>query len=105
MNEAETRAELIDPQLTASGWGVVEGAKFSVNGTSTWVEIQTGGRAKPLITDYRLVYKNRLLAVIEAKSSTVNTPTPPTAGRSTRDRHARRRRARRPLPGTRRALE
>ena len=25
MNEAETRAELIDPKLKACGWGVVEG--------------------------------------------------------------------------------
>ena len=25
MNEAETRAELIDPALSAAGWGVVEG--------------------------------------------------------------------------------
>jgi len=27
MNEAETRAEYIDPKLKASGWGVVEGTK------------------------------------------------------------------------------
>ena len=27
MNEAETRAELIDPKLKESGWGVVEGSK------------------------------------------------------------------------------
>ena len=27
MNEAETRAERIDPKLTASGWGVVEGER------------------------------------------------------------------------------
>jgi hypothetical protein len=27
MNEAETRAELIDPKLKACGWGVVEGTK------------------------------------------------------------------------------
>ena len=27
MNEAETRAELIDPKLKLSGWGVVEGSK------------------------------------------------------------------------------
>ena len=27
MNEAETRAELIDPKLKESGWGVVEDAK------------------------------------------------------------------------------
>ena len=26
MNEAETRAEHIDPALKAAGWGVVEGA-------------------------------------------------------------------------------
>jgi len=25
MNEAETRAELIDPALKAAGWGVVDG--------------------------------------------------------------------------------
>jgi len=28
MNEAETRAELIDPKLKASGWGVVDGSKI-----------------------------------------------------------------------------
>ncbi len=28
MNEAETRAELIDPALAAAGWGVVEGSKI-----------------------------------------------------------------------------
>ena len=27
MNEAETRAELIDPALRDAGWGVVEGSK------------------------------------------------------------------------------
>jgi len=28
MNEAETRAELIDPKLKANGWGVVEASKI-----------------------------------------------------------------------------
>jgi len=28
MNEAETRAELIEPKLEACGWGVVEGSKI-----------------------------------------------------------------------------
>jgi type I restriction enzyme R subunit len=28
MNETETRAELIDPALTAAGWGVVEGSRI-----------------------------------------------------------------------------
>jgi type I restriction enzyme R subunit len=27
MNEAETRAELIDPALKEAGWGVVEGIR------------------------------------------------------------------------------
>jgi type I restriction enzyme R subunit len=26
-NEAETRAELIDPAIKAAGWGVVEGSR------------------------------------------------------------------------------
>jgi type I restriction enzyme R subunit len=29
MNEAETRAEHIDPALKAAGWGVVEGSRIS----------------------------------------------------------------------------
>ncbi len=70
MNEAETRAELIDPQLRASGWGVVDGSKVLRERHITKGKIQTGGgRGKPLITDYILVYKNRQLAVIEAKSN------------------------------------
>lgn len=28
MNEAETTAELIDPKLKNSGWGIVEGSKI-----------------------------------------------------------------------------
>ena len=27
MNEAETRAEIVDPALRAAGWGVVEGSR------------------------------------------------------------------------------
>ncbi len=67
--QAETRAELIDPQLQASGWGIIEGSKVLRERHITAGKIQTGGkRGKPLITDYILVYKNRQLAVIEAKS-------------------------------------
>ncbi|MHB8103243.1 MAG: EcoAI/FtnUII family type I restriction enzme subunit R [Methanosarcina sp.] len=69
MNEAETRAELIDPKLKESGWGVVEGSKVLREQRITLGRIQTGGgRTKPLIADYVLVYKDRKLAVIEAKS-------------------------------------
>jgi type I restriction enzyme R subunit len=28
MNEADTRAELIDPALKTAGWGVVEGSRI-----------------------------------------------------------------------------
>ncbi|MDP3877175.1 MAG: DEAD/DEAH box helicase family protein [Methylobacter sp.] len=70
MNEAETRAELIDPKLTACGWGVVEGSKVLREFHITAGKIQTGGtRAKPMIADYVLVYKNRKIGIIEAKSN------------------------------------
>ena len=70
MNEAETRAELIDPKLTASGWGLVEGSKVLREYHITAGKIQIGGApAKPMIADYILVYKNRKIGVIEAKSN------------------------------------
>jgi type I restriction enzyme, R subunit len=70
MNEAETRAELIDPKLKACGWGVVEGSKVLREHHITDGRIQTGGvRARKLTADYVLVYKGIKLAVIEAKSA------------------------------------
>jgi len=72
MNEAETRAELIDPKLKACGWGVVEGSKILRERDVCKItdgRIQIGGsRKKPLIADYILVYKGIKLAVVEAKS-------------------------------------
>ena len=69
MTEVETRAELIDPKLKESGWGIVEGSKILREYQITIGKLQTGaGRAKPLISDYILVYKGRKLAPIEAKS-------------------------------------
>lgn len=69
MNEAETRAELIDPKLKAAGWGVVEGSRirmeFPINKGRL---IGHGQRSKPDKADYVLQYKNRNLAVIEAKA-------------------------------------
>jgi type I restriction enzyme R subunit len=69
MNEAETRAELIDPKLKACGWGVVEGSKIlrEYNITAGKIEVG-GGRGKKLTADYVLVYKGIKLAVVEAKS-------------------------------------
>ncbi|MBU4287910.1 MAG: DEAD/DEAH box helicase family protein [Proteobacteria bacterium] len=72
MNEAETRAELIDPKLKACGWGVVEGSKILRERNVCKItdgRIQVGGgRKKPLIADYILAYKGIKLAVVEAKS-------------------------------------
>ncbi len=69
MNEADTRAELIDPKLKACGWGVVEGSKVLREYNITDGKIQTGGkRAKKLTADYVLVYRGIKLATIEAKA-------------------------------------
>lgn len=72
MNEAETRAEMIDPKLTSLGWGIVEGSKVLREYKITEGKIQPGGvRAKKLTADYILVYRNIKLAVIEAKAETI----------------------------------
>jgi type I restriction enzyme, R subunit len=69
VNEAETRAEHIDPALKAAGWGVVEGSRVLREHGITQGRLQGGGkRAKPDIADYVLVYRNTKLAVIEAKA-------------------------------------
>jgi type I restriction enzyme R subunit len=69
MNETETRAALIDPALKAAGWGVIEGSRirmeFPINKGRL---IGHGQRSKPDKADYVLQYKNRNLAVIEAKA-------------------------------------
>lgn len=64
--EADTRAERIDPVLTAAGWGQ--------NGSKVRREvicpgrIQSGGtRGKALSADYVLIHKGQKLAVLEAK--------------------------------------
>ena len=69
MNEADTRAELIDPQLRAAGWvtggDVLIQREYNINAG----EIKAGGiRAGQLKADYVLSYKNRKLAIVEAKS-------------------------------------
>ncbi|HTS11006.1 MAG TPA: DEAD/DEAH box helicase family protein [Candidatus Limnocylindrales bacterium] len=69
MNEAETRAEYIDPALKAAGWGVAEGSRIHREYHIAPGRIEGHGRrAKPLIADYILVYRNTKLAVIEAKA-------------------------------------
>ncbi|MFP4167148.1 MAG: EcoAI/FtnUII family type I restriction enzme subunit R [Opitutales bacterium] len=73
MNEAETRAELIDPALREAGWGVVEGSRVRrevitlgrIEGAAQGASLRRGERD---IADYVLMYRNQKLAVIEAKS-------------------------------------
>lgn len=69
MNEAETRAEHIDPALKAAGWGVVEGSRIRREYPITLGRIESHGkRGKALTADYVLEYRNTRLAVIEAKA-------------------------------------
>jgi type I restriction enzyme R subunit len=69
MNEAETRAEHIDPALAAAGWGVVEGSRILREYPIAPGRIEGAGRrGTPLAADYVLVYRNTKLAVIEAKA-------------------------------------
>src|SRR5579862_49922 len=69
MNEAETRAEHIDPALKAAGWGVVEGSRISREYPITLGRIEGHGRrAKADVADYVLEYRNHKLAVVEAKA-------------------------------------
>ena len=71
-NEAETRAELINPSLTAVGWGLNE-SRIRHEYPITKGRIQLGGkRGKQQIADYILEYKGRKLAVIEAKKESLS---------------------------------
>ena len=67
MNEAETRAELIDPALKAAGWGEIEGSRIRREMIAPGRLQGAGRRSKEEIADYVLVYRGQKLAVIEAK--------------------------------------
>jgi type I restriction enzyme R subunit len=69
VNEAETRAEHIDPALKAAGWGVVEGSRIRREYPISPGRIEGHGkRGKALTADYVLEYRNTKLAVNEAKA-------------------------------------
>lgn len=67
MNEAETRADLIDPALKEAGWGVMNASRVRRE-VITLGRLQGAGlRASQDIADYVLTYRNHKLAIIEAK--------------------------------------
>ena len=69
MNEAETRAELIDPLLAAAGWGVVPGSRIRREYPITLGRLDgSGKRGKALTADYVLEMWNTKLATMEAKA-------------------------------------
>jgi type I restriction enzyme R subunit len=68
VNEAETRAQHIDPALTSATWGANNGSAVRREYHINLGRIQVGGsRAKPMIADYLLEYRGQRLAIIEAK--------------------------------------
>jgi len=69
VNEAQTRLDYIDPALKAAGWGEVQGSRIRVEFPITDGRIIGGGRRKqPLQADYVLEYRNKRLAIVEAKA-------------------------------------
>ena len=61
-NEAETRAELIDPALKDAGWGEFDGSRVRREFTITLGRIQTGGRRSSSdIADYVLEFQGHQL--------------------------------------------
>ena len=65
LNEADTRAQYIDPGLDRAGW---TGASVKREYQITEGRILGGGKkAKPLIADYFLQFEGKRLAVVEAK--------------------------------------
>ena len=90
MNEAETRAELIDPALREAGWSVVEGSRVGREVIAPGRLIGAGRRGKQDIADYVLFYRGQKLAVIEAKKRDLS----PTEGLAQAKRYAERVQAR-----------
>ena len=69
MNEADTRAELIETGLRRAGWGVVEGSRITREYPVSIGKLDGAGRrGTSKKADFVLIHKNRKLAVVEAKS-------------------------------------
>ena len=67
MNEADTRAELIEPALREAGWGAIEGSRIRREVIAPG-RLQGGGKRTNLMAcDFVLTYRGKKLASIEAK--------------------------------------
>lgn len=70
IKESQTRKDLIDPKLDASGWVKRDNIKVHCEYPVAPGKIEGKGRKRnPLFADYILEYQGRKLAVIEAKSA------------------------------------
>ncbi len=67
MNEADTRAELIDPKLKQAGWSVVEHSFIRREVICPGRILSGGKRGNSVDSDYVLVYHGKKLAAVEAK--------------------------------------
>jgi len=72
-NEADTRADLIDPKLVEAGWGQIENSYIRREVSITQGRIIGGGkRTAALSSDYVLEYQGRKLAAVEAKKEALS---------------------------------
>jgi type I restriction enzyme R subunit len=67
VNEADTRANLIDPVLKQAGWSVVEHSYIRREVICPGRILTGGKRGNSVDSDYVLVYHGKKLAVVEAK--------------------------------------
>lgn len=69
MNESDTRANLIDPALKAAGWKVLDDSNIHREFVIAPGRIEGRSKQRSIVkADYVLIYRNRQLAIVEAKS-------------------------------------
>ncbi len=71
-NEADTRADLIDPKLKADGWSEVENSFIRREVICPGRIITGGKRGDSVTSDYVLIYQDRKLAAVEAKKESLS---------------------------------
>jgi len=72
MNEADTRAQLIDPKIKQVGWESVELSFIRREQICPGRIIGGGKRTAAVSSDYVLIYKGKKLAVVEAKKESLS---------------------------------